>query len=377
MKSILIITHCTSNTGAPKICLSVINFFRNYYPQYNIDVLSLDSGGTLEPKFIELSDNYYPIDKLSKEPIYSIENRIKLKLFGKKFFSEYQEQINNLILNKYSLIYANTIVSLDLAVKIKSSNDIKIILYLLEMNTVIDQLCSNFSNKISAIDSVCFISKFHRKHIENYYNLQFTNYLELIPPIQVYIENNLDNIKKESIVNIVMVGSVHWRKGDDIFIQIARKIISKRNNVHFYWIGPMDFYHEKIIQNDINRLGINDRVKFVGEVENPLSMLKDMDIFILTSREEPFGLAPAEAGMIGLPIIYFKDVTGIGALLEENNLDLSIPYLDIDTMETVLLDLIDNRQKRELLGAKTKLILEKYNEQKFWMEFNETVIDIL
>ena len=121
MKSILIITHSTSNTGAPKICLSVLNFFRNYYPQYSIDVLSLDSGGTIEPKFIELSNNYCPLDKLSKNPIYSIENRIKLKLFGKKIISDYQDQINNLILNKYSLIYANTIVSLDLAIKIKHS----------------------------------------------------------------------------------------------------------------------------------------------------------------------------------------------------------------------------------------------------------------
>lgn len=372
MNSILIITHSTSNTGAPKICLSVIQFFKKKHPNLTIDVIAIESGGTLKSNFKELATNFISLDNSSKVVDYSFLNKIKSRIIGKKINSDYNNLISDLSSKNYELIFANTIVSLPLALKIKSNSlNSKILLYILEMNTVIDQLCPNFSILLKNVDKICYISSFHRKHVEDYYQIKSTNFKEIIPPIELKDSQNTVNFGNPNEFKIVMVGSVHWRKGDDVFIQIARKILLKRNDVHFYWIGSIDSYHEKIISNDIMRLGINKNVTFLGELENPHQILNKMDLFILTSREEPFGLAPAEAGLLKIPIIYFKGVTGIGSLLEDFNLDTSVPYLDIDKMEQKILSLIDDKELRETIGIQTKSILSQFDESKFWETLDE------
>jgi glycosyltransferase involved in cell wall biosynthesis len=366
MKRILVITHSTSNTGAPKICLSVIKFFRNKFPISSIDVISLDYGGTLEKEFIRLSSSYTSLSSLSKERNYSLTNRLSSKVFSRPILSEYEFYINYLSTLEIDLLFANTIVSLPIALTIKAErSSINLWLNLLEMNTVIDQLSPRFKESVLNVNTVILISDFHIKHIEESYGFKFKNSVAIIPPIELISERSV-NKSNDDFYKIVMAGSVHWRKGDDIFIQVARKTLKIRKDVKFYWFGPIDNYHKQIIQNDIKKLGLDDYVFFLGEKEDPHSEMIDMDLFLLTSREEPFGLAPAEAGLLGLPIIYFKDVSGIGALLQEHGLDCGVNYLDIDEMTNKVVFLLDNPEVRFKISEKTKTLIERFNESYYW-----------
>lgn len=373
MKRILVITHSTSNTGAPKICISVIKFFRNKYPKSTIDVISLDHGGTLEREFIRLSSNYISLSSFSKEKNYSLANRFISKFRKRPILSDYETYINYLNSLDIDLLFANTIVSLSIALKIKAKGtSIKLWLNLLEMNTVIDQLCPNFNESVINVDTVILISSFHKKHIEESYGINLKNSVSIIPPIELISDRSIKK-SNDDFYKIVMAGSVHWRKGDDIFIQVARKILKIRNDIKFYWFGPIDNYHKQIIQNDIKKLGLEEYVFFLGEKEDPHSEMIQMDIFLLTSREEPFGLAPAEAGLLGLPTIYFNNVSGFGALLEEHGLDCGVNYLDIDEMTTKVIFLLDNPEVRFELSAKTKKLIERYTEKYYWENLSKQI----
>lgn len=376
MQRIIVITHSTSNTGAPKICLSVIKFFRSHYPNSIVDVISLDSGGSLEQEFIELSTNYFSLSSLSKEKNYSLLNRFKLKFLKKKILSEYEFQVQFFKSLDCDLIFANTVVTLPIALKIKSNrSSTKVLLNLLEMSTVIDQLCSNFKTEIQEVDSVLLISDFHKSHIETSYSFKFKTNITIIPPIELISDCSITK-KQDTFLKVVMAGSVHWRKGDDVFIQVARKTIAKRKDVKFFWYGPIDIYLKKIIENDLKKLGLEEHVFFMGEKQNPHLEIVDMDIFLLTSREEPFGLAPAEAGLLGLPIIYFKDVTGIGALLEAHNLENGVDYLDIDAMTCKLTYFLDNPIFCNEIGCQTKELMKKFTEQYYWKNLSKHLISL-
>lgn len=51
------------------------------------------------------------------------------------------------------------------------------------------------------------------------------------------------------------------------------------------------------------KLGISDKVIFVGKVKNPLEVLCMSDLFLLPSETESFGLAALEAMGLGVPVI--------------------------------------------------------------------------
>lgn len=63
--------------------------------------------------------------------------------------------------------------------------------------------------------------------------------------------------------------------------------------------GPL----ESELNQLANKLGLSDRVHFVGFVDDCYSFLPDLDVFVHTSGWEAFPYAVLEAGMAGLPVV--------------------------------------------------------------------------
>ena len=59
--------------------------------------------------------------------------------------------------------------------------------------------------------------------------------------------------------------------------------------------------------HDAKRLGLGDRIKFVGPLEQPAQLFAAMDVFALTSREDPFPLVMLEAAAAGIPFVCFAE----------------------------------------------------------------------
>jgi glycosyltransferase involved in cell wall biosynthesis len=365
MRRVLIITHHTSNTGAPNICLFVAKDLRDTFPNIEIDILALESNNSLDSEFKKMADNFIELSNFSKQPDYSILNRIKAKLYNYSIVSEYSKEVTRLANQNYDFIFANTVVSIPFSLKLKEINPrLKVVCYVLEMCTVIDQLCKNFKELICDIDLIAIISEFNKQHLISNYHLNLENSVNLIPPIVLKTSPN-KNLKNLEEFNVVMIGSVHWRKGEDVFIQVANHVLKSEGNIHFYWIGYIDDYQKKIINSDLIRLGIDKNVHFVGELENPHELTSKMDVFILTSREEPFGMAAAEAGLLGLPILFFDNVTGVGEILKENGIQSSSPYLDYIHMSDRIIELYKDKDLCYNIGQKTKKIIQELAETSF------------
>ena len=336
--NILFLLHTSKISGANKslgLALSVMNvknIFRSIY------YISLDNQA--ETKFFQ---NYKRLDfNFDKKNHYGLKQRFYKKFFGKPFSSPYQDSIASFESLGLTVLWANTIVTLFFAIDIKKKfPELKLILHIHEMEIIIKQICADISIYDSFIDTYIVVSE---------YSYQFLISLGIpsvkirliheCSELQVYNKNHLP--ENSDFFKVVMVGDAHWRKGDDLFIQVANKVLKKTDSIQFYWIGNVDSIKKTIIENELKKLNISSSVHFIAEQLDCSDLIQQMDLFLLTSREDPFPLVAIEAGMAGLPIICFKDTTGIEFHVQKS-CGVAVDYLDIELMAVNVLNYFENR----------------------------------
>jgi glycosyltransferase involved in cell wall biosynthesis len=73
------------------------------------------------------------------------------------------------------------------------------------------------------------------------------------------------------------------------------------------------------LQELANHLNIQDKVIFTGFRSDIGNLLQAMDLFVLPSQGEPFGIAILEALAAGLPVFVFADAGGAIELMGEQS----------------------------------------------------------
>ena len=175
------------------------------------------------------------------------------------------------------------------------------------------------------------------------------------PPDPVRVRSIRDELKATPTTRLVgSVGTVDWRKGTDLFIQLAKRVISMQpdhDDTLFVWVGaPEEFWWEKAVHHDLVSLGIADRVRFTGPLDDPAPFLEAMDVFVLTSRADAFPVAALEAAAHRKPLVCF-DAGGITEFLEPDD-RLVMPYLDLDAMAKRTVELLAADDERHSLGER-------------------------
>lgn len=154
------------------------------------------------------------------------------------------------------------------------------------------------------------------------------------------------------------VGTADWRKGADLFLQMAARVRRQAPDlpVRFIWVGrslPHDAIHQRV---DVAGLGLGDVVTFVGEVPDPGTYLSLMDLFCLTSREDPYPLVCLEAATLGVPVVTFANggMVELAAASGDEPLLGCVPYLDVEAMADAVVERLRDREAREREGARLR-----------------------
>jgi glycosyltransferase involved in cell wall biosynthesis len=206
------------------------------------------------------------------------------------------------------------------------------------------------------------------------------NSKEILEKIKItdsdYLERNF-NIPSDAIV-VGGCGNAEWRKGNDIFNLIARQVIEKLAGIpiYFVWVGAgskQPFY--ELIRFDIEQFALTDRIILIPPTPNALDIMTRFDIFLLTSREDPYPLVVLEAALLQKPIVCFKNAGGAPELVEEDAGTI-VDYLDISQASNAIVELIVNPAdcKRKGLRAKQK-VLERHNTEKSIQKFLSIIED--
>jgi glycosyltransferase involved in cell wall biosynthesis len=158
--------------------------------------------------------------------------------------------------------------------------------------------------------------------------------------------------------------TVFWRKGHDVFIQVARYIKENHTEtqIQFVWVGKISPAEQVIVHEDLLKLGLVDSVHFVGQQENPHPYFEDFDLFLMTSREDPFPLVCIEVGMMGKPIVCFDKATGTQEVIEKGG-GRVVPYLNVEKMAAAVVDYYEDRELLKTDGLEAQELFSKFTPE--------------
>ncbi len=158
-------------------------------------------------------------------------------------------------------------------------------------------------------------------------------------------------------------GNAEWRKGNDLFVTLARLVKSRLPDevVHFVWVGMPAGSLRADLQLDIAKAGLAYRVHLVEPTPDVLRYLTRFSIFVLCSREDPYPLVVIEAGLAGVPVVCFDQAGGAGELVETDG-GFVVPYLEVGAMSDRISQLTTDPSLRRTMGqALTRKINERHN----------------
>lgn len=110
---------------------------------------------------------------------------------------------------------------------------------------------------------------------------------------------------------IVTVGRLTEQKRIELILEAAATLARRGRSVPLTVIG--DGPKRETLTRRAEELGIAAAVRFIGEVrpERLAEAMDDADVFAFAARHEGLGLAPAEALMLGIPVVATEDGGGV------------------------------------------------------------------
>ena len=360
-KNLLIIAHDTSITGAPIVALNLAKRFKK---KYNTHIYFLSKNGPLHNYANKLGISF-TVNSFVKKNVYL---EFQLKKLIKIFRPDYV--IASSVESRYPLRFFDfdiNITSLIHEFPDHLSND------------VIEDT-SNYS------DNVIFSSK-----------LQQTLFLQT-GVNRLFFENNCSHIVpqgKSSLINsnkkrsgsmdeicsirdqnkeaklVIGAGTLQFRKGVDLFCEVACLLKNNNNNDDFIfiWIGN---YHEYdpfyiYIKNQIKLLELENNFYIFQPIDDFNAALKLADIFLCTSRSDPLPNTVIDAYFSKKPVFLFDRKTGFNDFITKNK------YADIFLSEITNL----NNMAKNILNfvklnttKKEKIINEIYRKANTAFSFS-------
>lgn len=163
-----------------------------------------------------------------------------------------------------------------------------------------------------------------------------------------------ENFAADGIV-VLGAGFVQLRKGVDLFIECASRILRKAPALafRFVWVGKgyapeLDTGYSVYLADQIRRAGLEKYVHFMDEVTALDTAYATADILLLSSRLDPLPNVAIDALSIGLPLVCFDKTSGIADILNEHGLgDTCVAaYLDTEDLACKVLALAQSKELR-------------------------------
>lgn len=162
------------------------------------------------------------------------------------------------------------------------------------------------------------------------------------------IEEIMGNIKGsspfvENRINLISVGRLSYQKGFDVLINAFDIVVKKVPNVYLTILG--DGILKKELEEQAEKLGILDRISFVGFKDNPYPYYHYADMYILSSRWEGFPNTLLEALACGTKVVATNCKSGPREILEDNKYGTLVTEGDYESLANGIIKSISDKNK--------------------------------
>ena len=354
MKRILFIGHEAELTGAPIVLLHLLRWIKKHRPDFHVELLLLRDGQLGQEYEAVAEVHVIPADR---RPAIVIRGTRYLQ---RKFGIKRKLKVPDLppITSNYNLVVGNTVASMEYLEYFKTRG-MRTLCWLHEMRSVINSFYpepGRFLALSKSVDVFVVASAAVEKSMREYGvttgTEQVFEFSEPGPVDEKKVAAVRSSLGIPSPAFVVGgSGTVSFRKGTDLFIQIASKLIAEFDDIYFVWVGGRTGASDsefETITRQIDQLAL-DRLIVTGVQKEPQHYFANMDLFTLTSREDPFPLVCLEAAGLGKPVMCFEDAGGIPEFVG-NDAGAVIPFGDLDAFAEEIRAFYHDRDKLNVAG---------------------------
>lgn len=220
---------------------------------------------------------------------------------------------------------------------------------------------NNFDSRGLSIKSIAYLfAAIKSKHIfwvskssfdgyafHKFLNKKSTILYNIINIDDLYCKMDRDNRTYD--YDVIYVGRLTYQKNPKRLIRLFEKVVKKLPRVKIGVVGTGDLAEET---NALcKELNLQNNVELLGFQSNPLKMLHDSKVMVMTSRWEGTPMCALEAMALGVPIVS-TPTDGLCDLIDDGKNG----YLsdDDDVLALKIADIISNKDKYETLHDNIK-----------------------
>lgn len=180
---------------------------------------------------------------------------------------------------------------------------------------------------------------------------------------KAHLQNIFTTLKKGNKRVVLGAGLVQLRKGVDLFIDCAARVLEngEMNDLQFVWVGKgydpeNDVQYSAYLYDQIRRAGLQDHVTFIPETSAIQVVYDEASAVLITSRLDPLPNVAIDAMSLGLPVLCFAETTGIVDFLDECGLREACVarYLNVSDMARKLTALMADPAAVSSIGETLK-----------------------
>ncbi len=353
MKRILFIGHESERTGAPIVLLHLLRWIKKNRPELDVEMLLLRDG--------DLRESYEKVATVYVVPSTPLP---KIVVRGRRFLRRKLRLKQKLklpdlppISREYDLVLGNTVASLEYLEFFKARG-FRTICWLHEMRSVIESFFpepGRFAELAKSVDLFIVASTKVETVLREFGATNQTEIVYEFAELEPVREKDSAAVRRSLGIPVDAFivggsGTVSSRKGTDLFLEIASRLTSSLEDIYFLWVGGASSYSAAEFEHavrQIERLRL-ERVFITGKQDTPGNYFANMNVFALTSREDPFPLVCLEAASLNKPVICFEGAGGMPEFVGDDAGSI-VPLGDADAFAEAILEYY--RDPRKLAAA--------------------------
>ncbi|HEY4875335.1 MAG TPA: glycosyltransferase family 4 protein [Puia sp.] len=361
MKKILLISHDDTRTGAPILLINIAEAIKSESPQTEVRFLIKNYSGQVMDGFKKAGT------------VFAAKN--KNKLSRKLNRSEFSKKNIRKALEDIDFVISNTITNGDLlpVIRIYYKGPIVSYIHELQMGSLFFTSQQNLLALIKNTDHYLAPSKAVKNFLID--DLAVPEEKIDILPYYIHLEKSSQhaqiNADEHKPFVVGAAGTIDWRKGPDIFIGVAIQVFKKmpEADIKFFWIGANEGVELTRLLYDVQKAGLENKVNFAFVTDDLKDFYASIDLFALTSREDPYPLVVLLAANVSVPSLCFDASGGISEFINDDA-GMTINYLDITAMAEAVLLLYRDRQLLQKKGSWAKEKVERMhnNSSEMWRQ---------
>jgi glycosyltransferase involved in cell wall biosynthesis len=213
-------------------------------------------------------------------------------------------------------------------------------------------------------------TQYGRKHFTIYNGIDAEKIREVVRGVDREIAKEALDIAGRPVIGIV--GRLAAQKGHIVLLDAMKEVVTKNPDVILVIIG--DGPDRDSLKLKAQSLGIEKSILWFGKMmpEEVFKLYSIMDVFVMPSLYEGFGLAAAEAMAAGLPVVGTR-VDGLSEIIEDGVTGYLVPVGDSKRLAEALIQLLLYPDARRTMGQKGKERVQR----TFSLEtFNNTIVAV-